>query len=66
MRFRLPPLVTAADAVAAIAAVADGVAKGRLDADEARVLVTMIEAFVKAKNVLDLEDRVTKLEEAAG
>lgn len=61
--FALPPLVVAADAAQAMAAIAAAVAAGRLTPSEAAELGKMIDSFVRALEVTELEARITALEQ---
>ena len=45
-QFELPPLKKGSDAVAAIALITEGVAKGELTESEAKTLVNLVEVFV--------------------
>ena len=64
--FALPKLETAADAVSATAALVSAVAEGELTPSEAGELSKLIEAFTKAMHTHELEERISRLEEAAG
>ena len=60
--FELPPLVRAADAPPAIAAIAQALADGDLTAAEAADLGRFVESFARAFEKADLEKRVGWLE----
>ena len=62
VRFRLPALSTAGDAVTAMAAIVAAVADGDLTPAEAGELSAMVGTFVKAIEIRDLESRVRVLE----
>jgi hypothetical protein len=60
--FELPPLVRAADAPPAIAAIAQALADGDLTAAEAADLGRFVESFTRAFEKADQEIRVARLE----
>jgi hypothetical protein len=60
--FELPPLVRAADAPPAMAAIAQALAEGDLTAAEAADLGKFVESFVRAFEKADIEKRLAKLE----
>lgn len=60
--FVLPPLKTAADAAAALAAIAAATADGELAPAEARDLTGTVDAFVHALEAQEFERRLTELE----
>ena len=60
--FNLPPLATASDAPAALAALVEGVASGCLTASEAADLAGLIERFGRASELSEIEVRVSALE----
>ncbi len=60
--FALPELKTAADAVAASAALLEAVAQGELTPMEAAELSKLVANFVEALKVSDLEERLALLE----
>jgi hypothetical protein len=62
VRFDLPPLVTAADAPRAMAAIAAAVAAGDLTAGEAADLAGLVERFVKAIEASELAQRLSAIE----
>ena len=62
LNFKLPPLETAADALAVLARIAEGVAHGELGESEARMLVSLVHTFLEARGQLDFESRLTALE----
>jgi hypothetical protein len=63
LAFELPPMEKVADAVAAMAAVAQGLADGELTAGEAADLGKVVEAFTQTLWDADLEARITRLEQ---
>jgi hypothetical protein len=65
VRFSLPPLTSAADAVAAMAAIVAAVADGDLTPDEASQLSGLVANTVKTIEATELERRVRALEEKA-
>jgi hypothetical protein len=62
--FRLPPMNCAADAVGALASIADGVAMGELTPAEAADLTKVIESYRAAIEAEGFERRLAALEEA--
>jgi hypothetical protein len=60
--FALPELRTAGDAVKASAALLKAVANGELSTDQAAALGKLIESYVKAIEVSELEARIEALE----
>jgi hypothetical protein len=62
VRFSLPKMETPADAVKAFAALAEAVAVGELTPVEAAELAKLVEGFVKAFELHDIEQRLAKLE----
>ena len=63
--FQLPDLEKAADAVKANAALVEAVAAGQLSPAEASELTKLIESFIRAIEVTDIQDRLAKLEAAS-
>jgi Family of unknown function (DUF5681) len=63
LHFKLPPLKTAADAMTAIACIADGVAQGELSENEARTLVALVHAFIEGLAQVGSHLRLAALEE---
>jgi hypothetical protein len=64
VRFRLPPLEKVGDAVAANAALVGAVASGDLTPSEAGELAKLVDAYTRAVEATDIQDRLTKLEAA--
>jgi hypothetical protein len=64
VRFGLPPLEKVGDAVAANAALVGAVASGDLTPSEAGELAKLVEAYTRAVEATDIQDRLTKLEAA--
>lgn len=62
VNFDLPPINTTADAVRAMGAIADAVASGELTPAEGNAVGQLVEGFVKAIEVRDLERRLAALE----
>jgi hypothetical protein len=60
--FELPPLVSAADAASALAAITAGVAAGELTPAEAGELFKLVDGFARMLQAKNLEQRVAKLE----
>ena len=65
LRFALPDMTTAGDAVKAVAAIAAAVAQGALTPGEAADLSRFVESFAKAIEIADLEARLLQLEQRA-
>jgi hypothetical protein len=63
VRFTLPPLTSAADGPAALAAITAAAADGTLAPAEASDLAALVERFVRAVEVTELETRLRALEE---
>ena len=63
---KLPKLERAADAVKANAALVERVAAGELTPVEASELAKLVESFIRAIEVTDVQDRLAKLEAGAG
>jgi hypothetical protein len=61
--FTLPKLTKASDAVAAAAAIAEAVAIGDLTPSEASELAKLVDAFARAIEVHDINERLSRLEE---
>jgi hypothetical protein len=64
VNFRLPTLNSAADALGAIEAIADGVATGELTPSEAAELAKLVEAYRSAVETVEIERRLSALEAA--
>jgi len=64
IEINLPDTSTPAGIAAAISAVLAATAKGRLAPSEARDLVGLLEARLKALEAVDLEERIARLETA--
>jgi hypothetical protein len=62
VELELPPLHGTADAVATLAAITDAAANGQITPDEGAALAVVVEAYVRAINVQDLEARVQTIE----
>jgi hypothetical protein len=58
----LPPLLSAADAVQAMAAITGGVAAGKVTPSEAADLSKLVETYVKAIEVRELDQRLREVE----
>ena len=63
MQFQLPRLETAADAVAAINAIAEGIARGELSESEAASANAVVNTFMKSLELVDYERKFAALEE---
>jgi hypothetical protein len=63
VNFAIPELNSAADASKAMAAITQGVANGELGVGEAAELSKMIESYVRAIEVTELEQRLLALEQ---
>jgi hypothetical protein len=64
VRFMLPPLQSPADAAAAMAAIAAGVASSSITPGEAAELVKLVEGYLKALEVTDFDQRLRAIEES--
>ena len=62
VRLRLPPLQSAADAAAAMAAITGGVAAGDLTLTEAGEIAKLVEVYVKTLQTSDLDLRLRAVE----
>jgi hypothetical protein len=65
VRFELPPLLTAADAEAAITAVLAAVAGGSVSPSEGDKIVSIIKTKAETTHMREIEDRMTALEAAS-
>jgi hypothetical protein len=65
IEFELPPIKKPMDAIAALSRITEGVGRGELTAGEAGTLVSLVETWLKAVQVLDFDERLTALEERA-
>ena len=65
VRFALPALHNAGDAVAAMSVLADGVANGEIAASEAAELSKFVEGYVKVLEATDFNQRLCALEDQA-
>ena len=63
MQFQLPRLETAEDAVAAINAIAEGIARGELSESEAASANALVGSFIKCLEFVDYERKFAALEE---
>jgi hypothetical protein len=66
VNFRLPPLNSAEDALAAIGAITEGVTIGELTPAEAAELAKVVEAYRNAVETVEIERRLTALEASQG
>ena len=64
VRFGLPTIEKVGDAVAANAALVGAVASGDLTPSEAGELAKLVDAYTRAVEATDIQDRLTKLEAA--
>jgi len=62
VRFSLPEMAGASDALGALNAIVQAVASGDLTPGEASGLAALVEAFRKTAEIADLERRLTRLE----
>jgi hypothetical protein len=62
----LPEIATPQDALTALRLIVDAAARGQIDGDHARALTTVVEAFLKTLQLVDLDDRIRALESAHG
>jgi hypothetical protein len=63
IEFQMPPIAEPKDAVAALSQIIEGIGGGELTASEAHSLVSVVEATLKAIEVLNLDQRLLALEE---
>ena len=63
IEFALPPISEPKDAIAALSRIMEGLGRGELTASEAQSLVSVVQAALKAIEVLDLDQRLAALEE---
>ena len=66
VEFDLPPVVSAADAVQASAAIVAAVATGELTPDEAQAVASVVEIQRRAIETAELAERIAVLEARAG
>jgi hypothetical protein len=66
LRFQLPALRSAADAVSAMAALTAGVAAGEVTPGEAAELSKLVEAYIKALEAGEFDQRLRAVEERNG
>jgi hypothetical protein len=62
VNFALPPIKSASDLVKAIKAVAAAVANGELTLSEAGEMSKIVDSFMRAVELTEFEDRLSKLE----
>lgn len=62
IEFDMPPLKTAKDAMAALAAITAGVANGEIDPDSAKVLTGLVSEFRQTLVAVEQEERLQALE----
>jgi len=62
VQFKLPELRSANDALTALAAIAAGTSQGEILPDESEALTATVNAFLKAIEIVELEDRLNALE----
>jgi len=63
VRFQLPTLQSAADATRAMAAITIGVAAGQMSPNEGTELFKLAEAYLKALEASEFEERLRAVEE---
>ena len=63
VRFQLPKMETAADALVALSAIADAVATGEISPGEDVELGKIVDTFIRAFEVHDLATRLARVEE---
>jgi hypothetical protein len=64
VQFPMPPLKSSTDAGAALAAILEAVSAGEISPDQGAELSRLVESFVRAFEVSELERRMQALEEA--
>jgi hypothetical protein len=65
VKFKMPDVGTASDVVSAIGAVLRAVSEGELTCDEASTLANVLEAKRRSIELVELEGRITALEQKA-
>ena len=63
VHFKLPRLQTAGDAAQALAAITDAVAAAEITTGEAAELAKLVEAFVRALEATEFDERLRSIEE---
>lgn len=66
VRIELPPINSPADIITALSAVVSAMAAGEISAEEGQAFASVLEQQRKAYELLELEARVQRLEQAAG
>jgi hypothetical protein len=61
-QLELPKLETAKDGLSALHLIAEAAARGDIDADHAKALVGIVEAFLKTLEMVNMEERIRALE----
>jgi len=64
--FKMPPLRTAADAKKAISSIVRAAAAGELTPSEARDMAALVEAFARAHEIGELEERLAAIDQEHG
>jgi len=59
----LPALATPKDALAALRIIAEVAARGEIESDHVRLLVAVVEAFLKSLETVQLNERLAALEQ---
>jgi len=62
INFPLPPVTSATDAAGAMAKIIEGCSTGKLDGDQARAMVSILESFTKTYAASEFEARIAALE----
>jgi len=62
IKFDIPTIEDAADAMAATATIIQGVVQGDLAPEDAKAVTTLVETYRRAVETVDLEERVSALE----
>ena len=62
LQFEVPPLKTAADAMSALARIAEGVGQGQLSDNEARTLIGLVHTFLEGLAQVENHSRLTALD----
>ena len=63
MTFVLPPITSARDAADIAAAIAEAVAAGHVTPSEAAEIAKVVDAYVRAYQTAELDDRTVRLEQ---
>ena len=62
IKFKIPKIEDAADAMAATATLVQGVVQGDLAPEDAKAVATLVETYRRTVETVDIEERITALE----